>query len=74
MRFIVCISKIDLPLPEGIVLDPIDALVQNRESRILEYLTFSGETGEGIDEVVQSVVGNLSVKDDLPWDDPSFGE
>ncbi len=72
MRFIICISKIDLPLPEGVTLDPIDSLVQRRESRVIEYLTFSGETGEGIDEVVQAVVESLTVKEDLPWEDPSF--
>jgi nucleolar GTP-binding protein len=72
MRFIICISKIDLPLPEGVTLEPIDALVQRHESRVIEYLTFSGETGEGIDEVVQTVVDSLMVKEELPWEDPSF--
>lgn len=73
MRFIVCINKIDLPLPEGVRVEDIDAAVQSHEERIVEYLTFSGETGEGVDEVIDAVVANLSVEEDAPWEDPSFG-
>jgi nucleolar GTP-binding protein len=72
MRFIVCINKIDLPLPEGVSIEEVDKAVQGHEDRVLEYLTISGETGDGVDEVVDAIVANLSVEEKAPWEDPSF--
>jgi nucleolar GTP-binding protein len=70
MRFIVCIGKTDLPLPEGSDLSGIDRLVEEHEDRVLEYLTISGETQEGIPEVLAAVVENLKVVEETPWADP----
>ncbi|MGA1820872.1 MAG: NOG1 family protein [Thermoplasmatota archaeon] len=68
MEFIVTSNKSDLELPEGIDRGRIDLTVSSLGERCIAFMDISAETGEGLEDLRQTLVSVLEAREEKPWE------
>jgi len=69
MEFIVTSNKSDLELPEGVEEKSIDKTIRSLGDRCIAFMNISASTGEGLEELRQTMVSVLEAREEKPWED-----
>jgi len=69
MEFIVTSNKSDLELPKGVDEGSIEKTVRSLGGRCIAFINISASTGEGLEDLRQTMVSVLESREEKPWED-----